>query len=168
MILVGQVWKGLTFNGLGLISSIIDALALAFYFYQASKLRKDVSGETLVLYGMGVTAVFFSILQPWWSYPFHIFTDQIPLTGRFAGHTAPGWLLVGWVIVMGTLVPYLLVTTAIKHINASTASIIGMLEPIFAGIFAWITLKETFNLIQLIGGAIVLVGIYLADRATIN
>lgn len=168
LILVGQVWQGLTFNGIGLISSILDALALAFYFYQASKLRKYVSGETLVLYGMGVTAIFFSIVQPWWSYPFHIFTDAIPLTGRFAGHTAPGWLLIGWVIVMGTLVPYLLVTSAIKNINASTASIIGMLEPIFAGAFAWILLHETFTLVQLIGGAVVLVGIYLADKAATN
>lgn len=165
LILVGQVWKGLTFNGIGLISSILDALALAFYFYQASKLRRYVSGETLVLYGMGVTAIFFAIIQPWWSYPFHIFSDSVPLTGRFAGHTIPGWLLIVWVVVMGTLVPYLLVTSAIKNINASTASIIGMLEPIFAGGFAWILLKETFNLVQLIGGAVVLVGIYLADKA---
>ncbi len=165
LILVGQVWKGLTFNGIGLISSILDALALAFYFYQASKLRRYVSGETLVLYGMGVTAIFFAIIQPWWSYPFHIFSDSVPLTGRFAGHTIPGWLLIAWVVVMGTLVPYLLVTSAIKNINASTASIIGMLEPIFAGGFAWILLKETFNLVQLIGGAVVLVGIYLADKA---
>ncbi len=168
LILVGQVWQGLTFNGIGLISSILDALALAFYFYQASKLRKYVSGETLVLYGMGVTAIFFAIIQPWWSYPFHIFTDSIPLTGRFSGHSAPGWLLIAWVIVMGTLVPYLLVTSAIKNINASTASIIGMLEPIFAGGFAWVLLKETFSLIQIIGGAVVLVGIYLADKAASN
>jgi drug/metabolite transporter (DMT)-like permease len=168
LILVGQVWKGLTFNGLGLISSIIDALALAFYFYQAAKLRKEVSSQTLILYGMGVTAIFFSILQPWWSYPFHIFTDKIQLTGRFTGHTLPGWVLVGWVIIFGTLVPYLLVTTAIKNISASTASIIGMLEPILAGIFAWVVLNETFNLIQIIGGAVVLVGIYFADKATSN
>ncbi len=168
LILVGQVWQGLTFNGIGLISSILDALALAFYFYQASKLRKYVSGETLILYGMGVSAIFFAIIQPWWSYPFHIFTDAVPLTGRFAGHVIPGWILVIWVVVMGTLVPYLLVTSAIKNINASTASIIGMVEPIFAGGFAWILLKETFNLVQLIGGAIVLVGIYLADKAALK
>ena len=168
LILVGQVWKGLTLNGLGLISSIIDALSLAFYFYRASQLRKVVSGETLVLYGMGVTAIFFAIIKPWWNYPFHVFTDKIPLTGHFTGHSAPGWVLVLWVIVMGTLVPYILVVTAMKNINASAASIIGMLEPIFAGIFAWVMLNETFTAIQLLGGAVVLVGIYLADKAAAN
>ena len=115
---------------------------------------------------MGVTAIFFAIITPWWSYPFHIFTDKIDLTGKFTGHTAPGWALILWVIIMGTVVPYVLVTTAMKDINASTASIIGMLEPIFAGVFAWVMLSETFSVIQMIGGAIVLVGIYLADRAT--
>jgi drug/metabolite transporter (DMT)-like permease len=67
---------------------------------------------------------------------------------------------------MGTLVPYLLVTSAIKNMAASTASIIGMLEPIFAGAFAWVLLKETFTAIQLAGAGVVLVGIYLADRAS--
>lgn len=168
LILVGQVWKGLTFNGLGVISSIIDALALAYYFYSASQLRKHISGETLVLYGMTITTIFFAIIKPWWSYPFHVFTDHISLTGRFSGHTLPGWLLILWVIVMGTLLPYILVTTAIKNINASTTSVIGMLEPILAGIFAWLTLNEKFNAIQLIGAAIVLVGIYFADKAASN
>jgi len=69
---------------------------------------------------------------------------------------------------MGTLVPYILVTTAIKNINASTTSVIGMLEPILAGIFAWVMLSETFNAIQLIGAVIVLVGIYFADKAAAN
>ena len=43
-----------------------------------------------------------------------------------------------------------------------------MLESIFAGGFAWVLLKETFSLIQIIGGAVVLVGIYLADKAASN
>jgi len=43
-----------------------------------------------------------------------------------------------------------------------------MLEPILAGGFAWVLLKETFNFVQLVGAAIVLVGIYLADKAASN
>jgi drug/metabolite transporter (DMT)-like permease len=40
-----------------------------------------------------------------------------------------------------------------------------MLEPVIAGIFAWIWLNQSWNAIQLTGGVIVLVGIYIADRA---
>jgi hypothetical protein len=37
-----------------------------------------------------------------------------------------------------------------------------MLEPVIAGIFAWIWINETWNAIQLIGGATVIAGIYIA------
>lgn len=168
LILLAQVWKGLTLNGLGLISSFLDALSLAYYYYKAGQLTKKMSSEAVVLWGMVLTAVFLAIIQPWWSYPFHIFTDSIEMTGRFAGHSLPGWLVILWVIIMGTLVPYILVVRGIKHLNASIASTIGMLEPILAGIFAWIFLNEKLNAVQLFGAAVVLAGIYLADRASRN
>jgi drug/metabolite transporter (DMT)-like permease len=40
-----------------------------------------------------------------------------------------------------------------------------MLEPVFAGIFAWLWLQQSWTGIQLFGAAVVLVGIYIADRA---
>jgi drug/metabolite transporter (DMT)-like permease len=39
-----------------------------------------------------------------------------------------------------------------------------MLEAVIGGIFAWIWLAQSWGAIQLLGGAIVLVGIYIADR----
>ena len=66
------------------------------------------------------------------------------------------------------MLPYVLVIRGISGLNPATASTIGMLEPISAGIFAWILLNESLNLIQLIGAATVLVGIYFADRASTN
>jgi drug/metabolite transporter (DMT)-like permease len=43
----------------------------------------------------------------------------------------------------------------------------GMLEPVMAGVFAWIWLAQSWAPIQLGGAAIVLVGIYIADKAKI-
>jgi drug/metabolite transporter (DMT)-like permease len=43
-----------------------------------------------------------------------------------------------------------------------------MLEPVLGGIFGWIFLYENLNFIQSIGAVVVLVGIYLANRARIN
>ena len=39
-----------------------------------------------------------------------------------------------------------------------------MLEPVLAGVFAWIWLEQSWNGIPLVGAAIVLVGIYIADK----
>jgi drug/metabolite transporter (DMT)-like permease len=49
----------------------------------------------------------------------------------------------------------------------STASVMGMLEPVLAGAFAWVWLAQSWAPIQLSGAAIVLVGIYIADKAKI-
>jgi len=85
--------------------------------------------------------------------------------GVFAGNTLPGWMLILWIIVMGTIVPYMFVISGLRLLSASTASVIGMMEPVFAGIFAWMWLEQSWNAIQLIGAAVVLIGIYIADRA---
>jgi len=61
-----------------------------------------------------------------------------------------------------------LVVKGINLLSASTSSVIGMAEPVLAGIFAWIWLSQSWSAIQLLGGAIVLVGIYIADRAKSN
>jgi drug/metabolite transporter (DMT)-like permease len=73
-------------------------------------------------------------------------------------------MLILWVVLLGTVLPYLCVLTGIKILSASTSSVIGMLEPVLAGIFAWIWINETWNAIQLIGGVTVIAGIYIADK----
>jgi drug/metabolite transporter (DMT)-like permease len=169
MILLAQVWKGLTLNGWGVISAIFDAFALASYFLLGEKIGKVKSSEVMMVWGFGITAAIFAVIKPWWSFPYSIFSKKMELAsdgvGPFAGHYSYGWVLILWVVIMGTVVPYFCVITGLKGLNASTASVIGMLEPVLAGVFAWICLSEKLSTAQLAGGAVVLVGIYLADKA---
>jgi drug/metabolite transporter (DMT)-like permease len=165
LMMVAQVWKGLTLNGIGVLAALVDAFALAGYFLLGEKLGKTKSSDVIMVWGLGVGAAIFAILEPWWSYPYSIFPQKINLHGRFEGTMWPGWILILWIVVMGTIVPYFCVLTGLKVLKASTSSVIGMMEPILAGIFAWWWLNESFNPIQLIGGFVVLIGIYFADRA---
>lgn len=166
LILVAQVWKGLKLDGIGLVAATLDAFALAAYFLFAAKLSKTMAGDVMIAWGLGITTIAFAIFKPWSSFPFHIFTDSIPLKGHFGSNHLPGFILVLWVVTMGTIIPYMCGISGIRRLSASTASVIGMLEPVLAGVFAWIALGETFNPIQLFGGLVVLVGIYFADRAS--
>lgn len=165
LILLAQVWKGLTLNGIGVIAAILDAFAMSCYFLLGESLGKKFSSEALMVWGLGIAALSFALFLPWWKFPFSYLGTSIDLHGRFAGYHLPAWSLVIWVIVMGTLVPYFFVLTGLRGLTASTSSVIGMLEPIFAGIFAWWWLAESFNQVQLIGAVVILVGIYLADRS---
>lgn len=165
LLLVAQVWRGLTLDGLGLIYAFVDAFALALYFVLGERFVKAKGSEVTMVLGFGVSAAFFAIVMPWWNFPFEVFSKSIELTGRFSGNSLPGWVLVLWVIIGGTAVPYFFVLTGLKGLNAATASVIGMLEPVFGGILAWFFLFERLTLMQFIGCCVVLVGIYLADRA---
>lgn len=165
LLLIAQVWQGLTFDGIGIIAAFLDAFALTAYFLLGEKWGKRAATETLMLYGFGISMLFWWITLPLWKYPTEIFSKQIDLRGQLAGTNASGWMLIMFVIVVGTLIPYTGNLIGITKTSASSAAIIGMLEPVLAGIFAWIWLSETFNAVQLVGAAAVIAGIYIATKA---
>jgi drug/metabolite transporter (DMT)-like permease len=105
------------------------------------------------------------LVLPIWSFPFDVFAASIPLEGALEGSNAPGWVLILYVVLIGTILPYLCVMVGLKNLKASTTSAFGLLEPIFAGIVAWFWFAESWNVVQLIGGVVVIVGIYMADQA---
>jgi drug/metabolite transporter (DMT)-like permease len=165
LILLAQVWNGLSFDLLGLLGALLSAFALTAYFLIGKSFGTSRSAMSLTVWGLGMASLAWSSSMPLWNFPFEVFTIDMDLQGVFAGNTLPGWLLILWIIVMGTIVPYLFVISGLRLLSASTASVIGMMEPVFAGIFAWMWLQQSWNGIQLIGAAIVLIGIYIADRA---
>ena len=165
LILVSQIWSGSTLHPLGVAVAFADAFALSYYFITAERLTQTRSSLSLMTWGIGVAAIFWAIILPWWSFPFEYLTDSYSLSGNLSGYNAPGWALLLWIIIIGTVIPYLLTVTGIRELSAGTSSVIGMIEPIFAGVIAWIILNEALSGIQLVGCAVVLLGIYLADKA---
>ena len=165
LILVSQIWSGSTLHPLGVAVAFADAFALAYYFITAERLTQTRTSLSLMTWGIGVAAIFWAIILPGWSFPFEYLTDSYSLSGNLSGYNAPGWALLLWIIIIGTVIPYLLTVTGIRELSAGTSSVIGMIEPIFAGVIAWIILNEALSGIQLVGCAVVLFGIYLADKA---
>ena len=165
LVLVSQIWSSSTLHPIGVAVAFADAFALAYYFLTADRLTQTRSSLSLMTWGIGVAAVFWAIILPWWNFPFEYLTDTYSLSGNLSEYSAPGWALILWIIIIGTVIPYLLTVTGIRELSAGTSSVIGMIEPIFAGVIAWILLNEALSEIQLIGCAVVLFGIYLADKA---
>ncbi len=165
LLLISQIWSGSSLHPLGVLVAFLDALALALYFIFADRLSQTRSSLSLITWGMSVAAIFFAVILPWWNFPFEFLTATYSLQGELSDYSAPGWALILWIVIIGTVIPYLLTVTAIRELSASTSSVIGMIEPVFAGAIAWWLLSEAFNTVQLIGCAIVLIGIYFADKA---
>jgi len=165
LILVSQIWSSSSLSPIGVLAALADAIALSYYFLTADRLTQTRSSLSLMTWGIGVAAIFWTIILPWWNFPFEYLTKSFSLSGNLSNYSAPGWALILWIIIVGTVIPYLLTVTGIRELSAGTSSVIGMIEPIFAGVIAWILLNEALTGIQLIGCVVVLFGIYLADKA---
>ena len=168
LFLVAKVWQGFTFDLIGVLSAVGSAMSLAIYFLMSESQGEKRSAQATVVWGIGIAGLFWLIVLPIWNFPTQVLTTQINLQGRFSEYSAPGWLLIAYIIIFGTLVPYLFVINGIRLISASKSSVIGMLEAVIGGAFAWIWLEQSWSAIQLLGGIIVLVGIYIADRTKTN
>jgi len=162
---VAQVWNGLTLDGIGVLAALASAFAVAFFFLAGEGMTELRDNQSTTMWGFGFAALTWSLMMPLWTFPFDVFTVSIPLEGALEGHNAPGWVLILYVVFIGTVFPYLCVMNGLRNLSASTTSAFGMLEPIFAGIIAWFWFGESWTTIQLVGGVIVIAGIYLADRA---
>jgi drug/metabolite transporter (DMT)-like permease len=167
LIFIAKVWDGFTFDLLGIFGALISAFAIAVYFLVGSSVGKTRSAQSITVWGLGMAGLTWAIVMPVWQFPFEVFTKDMNLQGIFDGTFVPGWVLIAWIILMGTIVPYLFVVSGMLKLTPSTSSVMGMLEPVMAGVFAWIWLAQSWAPIQLGGAAIVLVGIYIADKAKI-
>jgi len=165
LVLLTKIWDGFKFDLLGLAAALGSAFALAGYFIMGDKFGRNRHPMGSTVIGLGVASVFWILVLPVWNFPTEIFTKQLDLQGYLAGNQYPGWLLLLWVIVMGTIIPYLFVISGLRLLSASKSSVLGMIEPVMAGAFAWIWLSQRWDFIQLIGAVVVLVGIYIADRS---
>jgi len=67
--------------------------------------------------------------------------------------------------VLSTVIPSFLVSKSIKIIGSSNFSIIASIGPISTIVLAYVFLGENLNVYQVIGTAIVIVGIYLVSRS---
>jgi drug/metabolite transporter, DME family len=68
-------------------------------------------------------------------------------------------LLIGFIGVFGTLVPFSLYVWGIRHVKPERAVIAATLEPPFAALVAWIWLGQGLSAMQLAGGALVVAAV---------
>jgi drug/metabolite transporter (DMT)-like permease len=160
-----EIWSGFAFDTLGITAALAASFALAAYILMAERERRHRDPVSLSFYGFLFAALFWAAVQPLWTFPWEALGETTSLRGNLDDRTAPVWLLVAFVVVVGTMITFSLLTGALRHITATRASIVATLEPVLATVVAWLWLDETFGPEQLVGGAVVLAGIFIAQTA---
>ncbi|HEY6169788.1 MAG TPA: DMT family transporter [Verrucomicrobiae bacterium] len=80
--------------------------------------------------------------------------------------TAHGWILLAGLALISQVGGQTLIAYGFKHLTASLASLSLLFQPVMATLFAWMLLGEPLRPLQFIGGAVVLIAITLASRAS--
>ena len=163
--LVVELWAGVAFSTIGVTAALCGAFGLTAYLLLAERERRHRDAVSLSFYGFLFAALLWALVQPLWQFPWDVLDNDVSLQGNLSEYTAPVWALVGFIVVIGTMITFSLLTGALRHISATRASIVATLEPVVATVVAWLWLGETFGPMQLVGGAIVLAGIFLAQSA---
>jgi drug/metabolite transporter (DMT)-like permease len=164
LVLIVQLWRG-RLDGIGIAVAALGCVSYAFYLLVAERASRGRDPVSLLAWGMLFAAIFWALVEPWWSFPSRAFDGKTSLLGHLASLHAPVWLLVAWMVVLGALVPFLLVVAALPRIGATRTAIVAMLEPVVAIFVAWAWLGESLDAQQLIGAALTLAGIVLAQTA---
>jgi drug/metabolite transporter (DMT)-like permease len=164
--LVVDLWGGVTLDGVGVAACLAAAVAYALYIPMADRrLQRGRDAYSLLAWGFAFAALFWSVAQPWWTFPAGLVNDEASLLGRLDAVSAPVWLLLAYVVVLGTVVPFVLVVNALHHVPPTRVTVVAMLEPVLAGVVAFAWLGEELTGLQMAGGSLVLVGVFVAQTA---
>ncbi len=163
--LILNVGEGGPVSTAGIAFSLAAAVTYATYLLLAEHAIGDRDAVSLLAWGFGFAAIFWSIVAPWWSFPAGRVAESVSLLGHLDGHHLPVWALMAWMIVLGTILPFFLLVSALKHLPATRVAIVAMLEPVVATVVAWAWLGESLSALQLTGALVVLAAIVLAQTA---
>ena len=137
-------------NTTGVALSVLSALIFALYFSVAERILKRYETPTLLIYGFGFALLAWAIYRPLWTLPWATTSGEI-------------WMLLVGVLVVATVIPFGLTLAAVKLIPAARVGLTATIEPVVAAIVAFLVLGEQLALPQIVGGAIVVVAILVAQ-----
>jgi drug/metabolite transporter (DMT)-like permease len=163
--LIVEVWAGVAFSTVGVTAALAGAFGLTAYLLLAEHVRRERDAVSLTFYGFLFATLLWAAIHPLWQFPWRTLDDSVSLQGNLSQYSAPIWLLLGFIVVVGTMITFSLLNGGLRHISATRASIVSSLEPVIATVVAWLWLGETFGAAQLVGGGIVLAGIFIAQTA---
>jgi drug/metabolite transporter (DMT)-like permease len=164
-LIVNVVGGGVSLSTAGVLFALGGAFTYALYVLLAEHVVGGRDPVSLLAWGFLFTSVFWAVLVPWWSFPGHALTRETSLLGHLHAVHLPVWVLAAWMIVLGTIVPFFLLVSALRHLSATRVGIVAMLEPVVGALVAWVWLGESLGGVQLAGAAVVLSAIVLAQTA---
>jgi drug/metabolite transporter (DMT)-like permease len=164
LVVVAEVWNT-TLDPIGVVWALLASASLTAYFILGERQTGAMNPMAVGFWSMTVATVFWAFLSEWWEIDPAVLFAIIPLTAEPGGVKGPAWLLMALNIVVGTFFAFALSLFAISRLRATRSGIVATSEILFAFLFAFLLLGEKLNAGQIVGAAVVLIGIIVAQTA---
>ncbi|MDZ4180678.1 MAG: DMT family transporter [Coriobacteriia bacterium] len=143
---------GLAISTPGLVWGLTSAVFFALYSLLGKYAAARFSPWTLLTYGLLFASAF-------WVVYLRGLTPVIELLSH-----PSGLIVVLYMAVFATIVPFAAFLKALHYIDATKAVVTSTLEPVVAGIAAFLLFSEGFAALQLLGGGLVIAAIFVVQR----
>ena len=119
-----EVFDAGSIDGLGVLYALVAAVTFAIYLVGFERAGRSYDAFTTLTWGLGFATLFWLLVSPPWSFPF----GDLDSVGDVA--------LAAGVVVIGTLAPFLLNLSALRHLPAARVGVVATLEPVLATLVA--------------------------------
>ena len=137
--------------------SVLTSVWYGLYLIAVARMRTTLGAGTIML-GSSFVAAILCLVVTLFSGEFLI----APLSGQ-------SWIMIWWPLVILGLVAHVggqgLLAVGFGMVPTHIASVLILWQPVLVALLGWVILSEALTPIQLAGGALVLVGVWLAKRA---
>jgi drug/metabolite transporter (DMT)-like permease len=145
--LVVRAYHAGALDGVGVAAAFGAMITFAVYMVGSERAGHAHEPVTTLFWAFGFASLFWAVVEPWWSFPF----------GEL-GSTRHALLAAG-VVVVGTLLPFICMVAALRHIPAPRAAVVATLEPVLAAVFAEFLHDERLAAVQIAGGLAVVAAV---------
>ncbi|WP_112467283.1 EamA family transporter [Streptomyces triticisoli] len=162
---VVEVWSGLGFDVLGLVLALGAACCQVGYFVlsdqggDAGEAAPDPLG--VIAYGLLIGAGVLTVVARPWNMDWSVLAHSAHMNGT----AVPAVALLLWVVLVATVLAYVTGVLSVRRLSPQVAGVVACLEAVVATVLAWVLLGEHLSAPQIVGGAVVLLGAFIAQSS---
>lgn len=137
---------------LGDLFFLLGGIAWGLYSFLSNVAMQRLSPLATLTAGMALGCVFLALVaaleRPW---------------PAIASATAPAWISVLYLTLAGTLLAFFWWNLGIQRMGAGRTAVFTNLVPVFGVLLSWMVLGERLTLIQVLGGLLALIGVWVCQ-----
>lgn len=131
----------------GLVSGLASAAAMAFYTVYGKTGLSRYSPWTMLVWGMGIGALAWCFYRlPW---------------NTFLAYGSTDWLFFLYIAVFSSIIPFGMFFKGLHHLTPVVTGITSTMEPVLAGVLAFLILGEVLTGLQIFGCALIITAVIL-------